>query len=138
MVMFRLILALMVFSFSVSKAAEKISDGMVSIYSDSMQTVNSDEMMEFNGNVVINFNQYIIHTNKVAINFAVVDGKKKIASAIMSSAIKLINKTKPDEIILADQAEYCLASKTIKMNDNVKMKKGDDLVVVEHFTLLLK
>jgi len=137
MVMFRLILALMVFSFSVPKAAEKVSDGNVSIHSDSMETVNSDEMLEFNSNVIVYFKQYIIHTDKVVINFIVIDGQKKIASAIMPYPIKLISKENSNDVIVADQAEYCLESKTIKMNENVKIKKGDNLVVVEHFTLHL-
>ena len=136
--MFRLILALMIFSFSLSQAAEKISDGYVSIHSDSMQTVGSDEMLEFNSNVIVYFDEYIIHTNKVIIDFIVIDGKKKIASAVMPNPIKLINIKNPTEIVLADQAEYCRKSKTIKLNDNVKMKKSNDLVVVQHFTLLLK
>jgi len=137
MAIFRLISILMVCNFSLFAKAAKVADDVISIYSENMQATQDEDTLEFTNNVVISFDDYIIHTEKVIIEFVKIDKKRSIASAIMPSSIKLLNK-KTKDIVLADAAEYSRRDKVIHMNENVKIKRGEDLVVVEHFTLKLK
>ncbi len=126
----------MAFSFYSTVYATKIaSDKAMQIVADNLVAIRNGESVRFYGNTVIRFREYILYTHEVIINFTYKDGIKKIQKAVIPNAITLIDKNNRKDIMIADQAHYSIDTKTLEIKGNVRLQKGNSLIILNELVL---
>jgi lipopolysaccharide export system protein LptA len=136
MVTLRQIFILMAFSFVGNIYATKIvSDEVLQISSDNLVGIQKGSTVKFSGNTIVRFKQYTLYTNRIIINFTHINGSKKIQTAVMPDAITLVDEKNLGDIMIADSARYSRDAKTLKIKGNIRLQKGNNLIILKELIL---
>lgn len=126
----------MAFSFVGNIYATKVvSDEVLQISSDNLVGTQKGSTVKFHGNTIVRFKQYTLYTNQIIINFTHANGSKKIQTAEMPDAITLIDRNNSGDMMIADSARYSRDTKTLKIKGNIKLQKGNNLIILKELIL---